>query len=187
MSKAEQSTANLDEMLDNPKAKVKIERPEGFTKRSSDIIGIWDPDEGPIRCIPRHAKLSDSKKFDKTKPSILIFAELTSECMLRVKAEDEDDEADLIVGEPGDLVGIWGKPGMRDIRNLCNVEIFMFQDGEKDIGKGNPMKVYDISSAETGTLIPISGDTRDKSAGADTFLDPPKARGDKKNLAPVPF
>jgi len=181
MGKAEQATANLEGMLDNPKAK--IQRPEGFTKRSSDIVGIWDPDQGPIRCIPRHAKLSDSKKFDKTKPSIFIFAELTAPCELRVKSEDEDDETDLITGEPGDLVGIWGKPGMRDIANLCNVEVFMFQDGEKDIGKGNPMKVYDISSARIGTLIPISSDTRDKSAHVETFLDPPK----KKEGSAIPF
>lgn len=149
--------------------------PEGFEERTSDIVGIWATDQGPIRCIPSHAVVGDGKKFDKSKPSLLIFAKLTAECKLQVKG-DEDEETSYIDGQPGDLVGIWAKPGMKDIASLQGVEVFLMRDPakDKDVGKGNDLKGYMVASKESpNRMIPINTDRRDLSKGHRTFLDAP--------------
>ena len=151
--------------------------PKGAKERSSDIVGTWDPERsGPIACIPQHATVQDGKKFDKTKPMCLIFVTLTKPCMVAVKGdEDDDDERPLKQANAGDMVGIWAKPGMRDIRMFCGAEVFLARDPsrDKDIGKGNDMKAFRVVSAnDGGKLIPLSEDRRDKSKGTRCILDP---------------
>jgi len=148
--------------------------PEGFESRSSDIVGTWNPEAGPIRFIPTHAIVGDGKKFDKTKPSLLIFGKLTVDTMLSAKGE-EDDEREEVQGKAGELVGVWAKPGMKDIATLCEVEVFMVRTPEKDkdVGKGNDMKTYLCASkTNPNKPIPITVDRRDLSKGTRTILDP---------------
>lgn len=174
---AKQSTTTYD---NNPeqvrpktleKAPPAFERPEGFQKRTSDLVGYWNPKRGPIQGIPMHAKLFDGKKFDKSKPSMLITIQLTKPLVVDLKREEDAEESETYQAEVGDYVGVWGKPGMRDIRQLAGVEVFIFQDGEKDIGKGQPMKLYDVSSAKLGERLRVTEDTREHSREASTFLD----------------
>jgi len=152
--------------------------PQGFEERTSDIVGVWDPDKGPIFFVPSHAAVGDGKKFDKTKPSLLIFGKLTADCALKVKARDEDEDgaSGTVQGKAGDLVGVWAKPGMKDIATLCGVEVFLTVDPSKDrdTGKGKKMKGYRVASKdEPNTLIPIRSDRRDLSKGTRCFLDAP--------------
>jgi hypothetical protein len=151
---------------------------ENFTKRSSDIVGFWATKAlVPIICKPLYVKLLDSKRFDKTKPSMLLFVELLMPTACRAQNDSDDDNdtdhEDLFVGQPGDLVGIWVKPGMRDIVDCCEVETKMWQDGEKDVDKGNPMKVYRVTTLPGAPKrrIPIVSDTREKSRAASTMFD----------------
>lgn len=138
-------------------------KPEGYRKQSMDIAGFWNPEQGPVHAIFRGASLFDNK-LDKTKSSVLLFAELLEPC----ECVNQEDEA--FTAQKGDVVGVWGKPGMRALRNLCGVPVWMQEAGEKDIGKGNPMKLFEILSPKQGTPIPILEDNRKESAGSKTFL-----------------
>jgi hypothetical protein len=132
--------------------------PAGYQRQSSDIVGFWDPEtSGPIHFIPRHVKLFDSK-IEPTKSSTLLTGELVDACKV------VDASSNVIEARKGELVGIWTKPGMRDLQNLAGVAVYMYQDGEKDIGKPSPMKMFSIFSKERGGKLFVSEDLRDKSA-----------------------
>jgi len=162
--------------------------PQGFEERTSDIVGTWNADKGPIIFTPLYATVSDGKKY-KNKPSLLIFGRLNAECVLNVKGDDDDDDKPTVVGKPGDLVGVWGKHGMRDLATLCGVEVFMARDvtKDRDTGKDEKMKGYRVGSKEDpNTLIPIRTDRRDASRGERTFLDP-AGYGKTNASSPVPI
>lgn len=151
--------------------------PAGFELRTSDIVGTWHVDSGPVQFIPSHAVVGDGKRFDATKPSLLIFGKLTAPCKVVTKGDDDaDDEKSVIDAKKGDLIGVWAKPGMKEIANLCGTEVFLcrFPGGDIDTGKGEKMKAYRVASKEApNKLIPITADRRDKAVGNRTFLDPP--------------
>jgi hypothetical protein len=144
--------------------------PEGFNTQSDDVVGYWDSDVCPILCIPRTAKVFDGN-IDAEKPSILLIVELAADCPVRLKKEEGVEEGETIVAKKGDMVGIWGKPGMRAIRDLGGVEVWMRQAGEKDTGKPNPMKLFDVKAKGKGSRIVITEDSRKESKGVRTFLD----------------
>lgn len=146
----------------------------GAKIRTSDIVGVWDPEiSGPIVCIPRHAVVGDGKKFDRAKPSCLIFAELVRPIKVSTSRE-ESEEKTFVDAVAGDLIGIWAKPGMKDIRGLCGVPVVMARDPrkDKDVDKGNDMKGFQVASLVTGSMIPITEDRREKSKGVRCILDP---------------
>lgn len=150
--------------------------PEGFEERTSDIVGIWNPETMSQLCfIPTHAVVGDGKKFDKTKPSCLIFGKLTKPVMLQLKSDEDEDDVEEIQGKPGDLIGVWAKPGMKNIAMLCDVEVIMWRepDKDKDIGKGNDLKGFKVfSKVNPNKLIPLQADRRDLSSGNRCILDP---------------
>jgi hypothetical protein len=202
MSKKNNTAVDSDDTetrtLDDQFARLSktIVAPEGFEKRSDDLVGFWDYELTPIRCIPRAAKLMDNH-VEKDKPSILLIVELTAPCGA-VPGKKEDEEGEPFVAPEGSLVGIWYKPGMRKIRDLGGVEVFMKFDGEKDTGKPSPMKVFEVQSAKLGTRIPVTDDIRDKSRpirGNDgkyvklTDFDSrrPASEVTKEDASPLPF
>lgn len=146
-------------------------RPAGFESISDDIDGFWDPETGPIVVRPLYAKLSDSK-LDSLKTSTLIFCDLVEPCKL------VDRDKDVIPGNTGDLVGIWAKPGMRAIRDCCNVVTYLALTGEVDTGKKNPMKTFDVATKgkQKGTRIPIEEDNRRDSNQLSLLEDTPERR-----------
>jgi len=152
--------------------KAKMDAPEGFVTQSDDVVGYWNPEECPIQCIPRAAKIFDGN-IEKSKPSVLLIVELTAPCIIVTKKAEGETEGERFVGKPGDMVGIWGKPGMRAIRDLGGVECWVKYTGEKDTGKPNPMKLFDVKSKSKGRRIEISDDSRKESKGVKTFLDTP--------------
>jgi len=136
-----------------------LNAPEDFTLKGGDLVGFWDSDLTPIQCIPRSVKLFDGQ-IEPEKPSILLTVELTKPCAVRPPAQEGGAP---FAAPPGSLVGVWYKPGMKSIRDLCGVEVWMKQEGEKDTGKPNPMKLYDITWKVNGVRIPVTDDLRDKS------------------------
>jgi hypothetical protein len=135
--------------------------PEGFEKRSDDLDGFWDPDLTPVRCRPFAVKLMDGN-IEPDKPSILIFATVTGPTGAQ-GAKVEGERGEPFVLPVGSLIGIWYKPGMKKIRDLCGADVFMKQTGEKATGKPNPMKLFEVTSDKLGIRIPVTEDIRDKS------------------------
>lgn len=134
--------------------------PDDFEKMGGDLVGFWDPELTPIQCRPLSVKLFDGN-IEKDKPSILMTVELTKPCGVRPPKDAENGEP--FAAPAGSLVGVWYKPGMKAIRDLCGVETWMAKTGEKDTGKPNPMAVFDVRGKAHGTRIPVTEDTRDES------------------------
>ena len=147
--------------------KANFKAPEGFTDQSQDIVGFWDMEIEPaIQFIPNEAVLMDSD-LDETKYSVLIFGTLVAPCKLK----QDSKSGNIIDGKKGDVIGIWGKPGMRALRNLQGVHVVLYPDGVKATGKPNPMTVFKVLAKEKGGHLPVVDDRRDKSASQETWLD----------------
>jgi hypothetical protein len=138
-------------------APVTYQAPEGYQKRTDDVVGFWAPEFGPIHFIPREASVSDSK-LEPAKQSGLIRGILVDECTLI------NSDGEQVTGNAGDLVGVWAKPGMRSLKNLSGVKVFMYASGEKDVGKVNAMQLFEVCSAQEGD--PLSVDDRRKQSRA---------------------
>lgn len=146
--------------------------PEGVKSANDDIVGTWNfEDGGMLVGIPRHVKLSDSG-IDKRRTSALIFVELTAALEVRERPTDAQEEGAVVKAEPGDIVGVWYKAGMRKIRNLANVEVHMFWTGEKDVGRPSPMKTFEVGSTQRGHRLRIDEDNRKESAESTPFDEP---------------
>ena len=158
----------------------------GWTQVSDDLAGFWAPELCGIYCIPQSVRIFDGN-IDKTKPSMLITVELHKSCIV------VDKEGNPSIAGPGELVGIWFKPGMKRIRDLAGQVVYMKEDGEKDVGKGNPMKLYKIETKDKPVVkrVPVSDDTREKSKHAQTVFDPPavatKEAGSPPDDDDIPF
>jgi hypothetical protein len=131
--------------------------PAGYTEQSSDIVGFWDG-QGAVHFIPRFVRVFDSS-IDKHKTSTLLIADLVDPC--KVLKPTDDDEKEEVLATKGQQIGIWTKPGMAALKNLGGVPVYMYEEGEKDTGKPNPMKLYKVMSKGKGQKLPIEGDFRE--------------------------
>lgn len=151
--------------------------PKGYEKKNSDVSGYWEEESGPIHFIPRSAKLLDGN-IDKKKPSIIIVGELVERTIVAAKDKDPWE------AQVGEIVGVWYKPGMRDIAQCAGLRTWLDQDlDDNDVQKtkkmkvGNPMKLYVVQSAAgTARRIPITEDTRKESRNVATPFDDPNIR-----------
>jgi hypothetical protein len=159
---------------------VKHQAPDGYQRQATDIVGFWDPTKSEtIHFVPLEAKLFDSK-IEPTKPSTIVIGKLVDAVSL--KAPGGEDET--VEGKPGDLVGVWYKPGMSALKNLQGVKVFMFEAGELDTGKPNPMKLFEVLSKTKGAVLQVTEDRRKKSAHAETSFA--GARGNASTNAATP-
>ena len=151
--------------------------PKGYEKKNSDVVGYWSDGDEPIHFIPRSVKLLDGN-IDANKPSMIIVGELVERTILKNKDEDPFE------GQVGQIVGVWYKPGMRDIAMCANLKVWLDQDVDdngvqktKKMKRGNPMKLYVVTSAPgKPTRIPISEDTRKEARHVATPFDDPNLR-----------
>jgi hypothetical protein len=120
---------------------------EEYVRFNQDIEGFWDG-EGVVHFIPTGYKEFPSKKF-RGKTSTIIQGRALSP----VSCEDADGEKTTV--DVGGLVGVWAKPGMRDLKNLYGCKVRMRVDGEKDIGQINPMKLFAIDIAKGSKPRPL--------------------------------
>lgn len=131
--------------------------PDGYEERTSDLVGFWDYELGPIHFIPMHAKAFDSH-IEALKPSIIIVGHAVGP----QKLKDADDNA--IECESNDLIGVWYKPGMIRLKDLAGLRVFMYYSGEQDTGKVNPMKTFKVMTKEPkGQTLYLQDDYRKKS------------------------
>lgn len=141
---------------------------ESKEKVTSDVVGYYNSDgEFPITGVPESGVIAIDSGIDKTKPSLLMKWKVT------VPTEIADSDGNMDICKAGDLVGVWYKPGMRDVRSLGGVEVTMSRDPkrDKDTGKGNPMKAFAIFATGVGRPLQITEDRREKSRGAQTVFD----------------
>lgn len=148
---------------DKPEDFVDFDAPAGGVVQSQDIEGFWDPDISATRCRPLFARAFDNS-VDEKKPSILIVCETTVDNHpVRLKPEQGQKKGDLTKVKKGAKIGIWYKPGLKDIIHMCGIDCLIKQTGELDTDKPNPMKTFELVSAKAGTPIPLDADFRDKS------------------------
>jgi hypothetical protein len=154
---------------------TKPQGPEGFHQQSGDLEAYWDSASPPTRTTearegsppvlftPLHVNLMDSK-LDKEKTSTLLFCRLEAECELRVADPEDKDSIEYETFPAGTLFGIWTKPGMRALKKLGGVTVWMANAGFKEIGKPSPMCLFDIRSKEkVGEPLRVLDDRREKS------------------------
>lgn len=150
---------------------------EGLEDRKSDVVGYWVPEQAPIHCKPMHVKLFDGQ-IDAGKPSALVTVIALSPTVVSTSS-DEDDSKKIGICKKGDIIGIWMKPGMRDMLNTAGAETTIEYTGQKKVHKKpgmNPMKMFSVK-AKGGARLPIEEDRRDKSASVATMFDVKKPKG----------
>lgn len=135
--------------------------------QAGDIVGFWDG-ESPIVVKPLSVKLIDGS-IERNKPAVLFVCELVKATTLQKSAKEDYEPFE---GNPGDIIGVWGKPGLRRLAKLGGAEVLLALIGEQDTGKPNPMKVYAVRTKQgvRGSALDVE-DNRDKSKDAATFLD----------------
>lgn len=146
---------------------VKLEEfalPAGFTQVNLDIVGFWNED-CMITCVPLNVKLFDNK-VENVKSSALITVKLLEPIEVRTS------EGEVVPAEPGSLVGIWGRPGLRELKVLGNCRVAIVPDGEIPVkDKPNPMRAFKIFShqEDTPTALKVALDKREKSRGTENL------------------
>lgn len=157
--------------------KARRRAPKGYEKKNSDPVGFWTEDE-PCHFVPRSAKLLDGTRV-KERPSIMVIGELIEPTIVARKNEDPFE------ARTGDIIGVWYKPGMKDIAKLGNIKVWLDKDVDEKTGeqkttptKNGPMKLYTVDGepGKKGVLIPISEDTRVKAVNATTAFDDPNLK-----------
>ncbi len=139
-----------------PQTFQQYDMPEGYEERTSDLVGFWDQEKGPIHFVPRYAKVFDSH-IEAGKSSIVIVGQAVGSVPLL------DSDGNEFDSQPGDVIGVWYKPGMVQIKSLADVRVFMYLSGEQDVGKINPMKTYKVGSSKKGNTLYLTDDYRKKS------------------------
>jgi len=146
---------------------------ENFETQSDDVVGYWDADKSPIVCVPKGVRLLDGSQ-DSEKPSVLILARLVAPTAL-MRRNEETREWEFFVGSPGDNVGIWGKWGMKAVRNCAGVKTYIKKTGAtlKLKNRRMPMQLFEVKTDKSAKPcpLPILEDARDESRHAKTFLD----------------
>lgn len=146
--------------------------PAGFESKGGDLKAYWEPaSQGtakkppsagspPVLFTPLHVTLSDSKrppnKGEAHKSSTLIHCRLERRCRLRSAEKSEGYQ----VFEKGTLFGIWSKPGMRQLAGLAGVQVWMKNDGFRDVGKDSDMIMFDIKWEKDGEKLKVLEDHR---------------------------
>jgi len=150
-----------------PKGPQRFNAPAGYAEQTGDITGFWDDSLSPtIHFIPVEVRAFDSQ-LDKNKPSMLVIGKLVDAIPL-----SSGKTGKTVEGKPGELVGVWAKPGMRNLKNLAGVRVFMYDSGETlATGKVNPMRVYKVLSKDKGAELLVTDDKRKQSRGAKLFFE----------------
>lgn len=153
--------------------------PEDSSLITGDVEGYWEPTMTAIRCKPISVKLFDGN-LDKKKPGILLVCELVLPCKIAYK-EPGEEEWSYRRAAAGTMVGVWYKAGMRGIVNKAGVDCYIrLTDKEKDTGKPNPMKIYEVRAGAGGYRVPITEDVRNQSASLPTDFDVKRGGASKK-------
>lgn len=159
----------------------------------TDAAGRWDPEDGPIHCIPLGVKLLDNK-LNKNSPSALVFVRLVDSCQIKVK---KGEDTETVTADPGTIVAVWYKPGMKGLEMAFGRKTAMRLNPKKnqDTGKGNDMIGFDVKCDPNSkpARLPVFEDAREKSKGASSIFlvgqgSKPKEEGPtEEDMGEIPF
>jgi hypothetical protein len=138
----------------------KTSTPEGFEDVSSDIEAVYDYRHcKEVFVRPLHYTVSDSK--DKKKPNILIHCDLVKPAVL-VDMSDDSDDTTAREFPAGTRIGIWYRPGLRQLMQCAGSVTFISFEGDRDVGQIQPMKVFKVSRKKGSSAEQLlsSGDYR---------------------------
>jgi hypothetical protein len=133
--------------------------PAGYEEKTSDLVGIWNFKGSPVaHVIIRGATLHDSDVEPK-KSSILLHCEAV-ETIETIDRNKEEGEA-----APGDLVGIWCTPGMKEALKWQGAKQIIAHVGKLQTGKPNPMEAFKVFGSKNAKMeaVTILDDFRDTS------------------------
>lgn len=177
----ESNTMSKEEAKKAPK----INTNDGYGKvHQVDPVGYWNEEDGAVYFTPTSYKVFDGN-IEKAKPAVLIMGTLTQASPLYTGGEKNDDY-EPFMGKEGDFIAVWGKPGMGALKDKSGTAVKMWQEGEKDTKKPNPMKLYKVATkgGYTPKELALSEDTRNKSFGVKCFLE---TRASQPNHGPQGF
>ena len=149
--------------------------PKGYKKRSTGIVGSYEPSLGGVHIVPLFVKLFDGN-IDPKKPSCLIVCRLVDATDAVTTKGWEKDQPGIHV-KAGEQIGVWYKPGMSDILSLGGEECYLEYERDdkgkvatkKIPGKPSPMPLFSVTTLSNVTRqIPVVEDTRRLSAHVDT-------------------
>jgi hypothetical protein len=153
---------------------------EEYVVFSSDVVGFWS-EADTLHFVPTGFKEFPNKKYKDKMTTIIVGKLLTPGEGLITNKADED-----VGAERGDLIGVWGQAGMREIKNLylCKVKLTRDETLDKDVGKGQPMKGYRIETPRgvkpaalpnltPAGAAPSNGPTAGGNTASDNFDDIP--------------
>lgn len=150
-------------------SKAAMKTAEGFDEVSLDLVGFYDfkGAENTIFFVPIDVILMDSN-IKKTQPAALIRARLVKPCKVKMAARAGGE---IIQANKGDMIGIWYKPGMRNLATCAGAECQMYQEGSTDTSQPSEMLDFRIAKkhGQEGHKLPIVEDRRDKSANESVF------------------
>jgi hypothetical protein len=139
----------------------KVVTPDGFEDVSSDIAAVYDfKVTASVFVTPLHYTLSDAK--DGKKPQILIHCDLLKPAVLVDLQDDTSEEKVAREFPAGTRVGIWYRPGLRNIMQCAGTATFIAFEGERDVGQIQPMKMFKVSRKKGANAaeLPLSADYR---------------------------
>lgn len=157
--------------------------PDDFETISEDVKAYYDQrSSGAIIWIPRGIRLMDNRQSPE-RSTALILGELRREALLQENAREEavDGEerpkAKLRKFPAGTSIGVWAKPGMRDLRKFGGQEVWMQASGTRKLpGREKPMALFEIKRKKGSTpAVPyeLVADTRETSIAEPAMTEHP--------------
>lgn len=156
--------------------------PEGYETVSSDVAAYWEPKHGPLFFIPQSVRLMDNTE-DPSQSSCLILGTLNVKAHTLTKNAATKRDRVQEQFEPGTIIGVWAKAGMRDLINLGRAHVWMAPNGKREMPGGgrNAMQLFMITrhpAGPKGETLELIEDSRKSS------LSEPIDRDLKKQRAP---
>lgn len=126
-------------------------KPEGYETVSTDVAAYWEPKNGPLYWIPQRIRLMDNTQ-DAGKSSALIIGLLDHEPQTLITNAATKRERVPHQFQPGTVVGVWAKAGMRDLLDLAGAKVWMAPAGKREMRGGgrNPMQLFEITRDVNG-------------------------------------
>lgn len=171
--------------------------PEGFDTLDQSLDSMWTHDT-PLYVKPFGYTLSDNKlgQGAQKRVNVLIHCHLLQS--VEAKSLNEETKDEILTFHPGATIGIWYKPGLRNLLLCHECETYVAPNGEKDVGQILPMKVFVVAKKrgqKSMGEMPCLGDYRKETRrqplpwdnGSATAKPPTTAVSDDYDDTDVPF